>query len=73
MKRLRYRIFDPEQGKFLKRATQIGGDPRVLLTEWTHHRERAQWFPGAASARSMRDKLGGALLIYNDRGVALSD
>lgn len=69
MRRLRYRIFDTEQGKFLKRATQIDGDPRVLLTEWSHRPERALKFPGAKSARSMRDKLGGALVIYNDRGT----
>ena len=68
MKGMRYRIFDTETNKYLKRATQVGGDPRVIFTEWTRNPERAQGYPGMKSARAMRDKLGGKLTIHNTRG-----
>ena len=61
-------IFDADTRRFLKIAFQIGGDPRVLYTEWTRNLGKAQRFPGVKSARGMRRKLGGNLTIISERG-----
>ena len=58
MRQGRHIIFDTWQGKWLEIATMPTGDPRVTVTRWTHHRDRAYLFPSLQEARNMVEALG---------------
>lgn len=59
MKQGRHIIFDTWQGKWLEIATMPTGDPRITVTRWTRHRDRAFRFPSLQAARNMVEALGG--------------
>ena len=59
MKQGHHIIFDAWQGKWLEIATLPTGDPRITVTHWTRHRERAYRFPSLQAARNMAEALGG--------------
>lgn len=47
------------RGKWLEIATLPTGDPRIIVTHWTRHRDRAFRFPSFQAARNMAEALGG--------------
>lgn len=58
MKQGRHIIRDTWQGRWLEIATMPTGEPRITVTKWTRHRERAFVFPSLQAARNMVEALG---------------
>ena len=67
MRRPSHIIFDTWQGKWLELATLPTGDPRITVTRWTRHRDRAFLFPTLQAARNMAEALGGGQFIIQQR------
>ena len=63
MKHGRHIIFDTWQRAWLEIAIQPTGDPRITVTQWTRHRERAYRFPSLQDARNMAEAMGGVQFV----------